>query len=195
MHLNYPTKSGNIYPRNMAKKTDKPIYYTIFNTEWGYFGLAATEEGLIRTHLPGPNLENIKAGLLKNLPIARYNQWLFNPVQQRIIAYFKGARVNFFTNVPLILDGFSPFTQRVLSACRKVQFGQTISYSQLAKKLRRPTGSQAVASALAQNPLPLIIPCHRIISSDGKIGGFSAPGGIKLKKRLLQFEQKTVLPT
>jgi methylated-DNA-[protein]-cysteine S-methyltransferase len=195
MHLNYLTKSGNIYLRNMAKKIDKPIYYTIFNTEWGYFGLAATEEGLIRTHLPGPSLEKIKAGLLKNLPVARYNQWLFNPVQQRIIAYFKGARVNFFTNVPLILDGFSPFTRRVLSACRKVQFGQTTNYSQLAKKLRRPAGSQAIAGALAQNPLPLIIPCHRVICSDGKIGGFSAPGGIKLKKRLLQFEQKTLLPT
>ena len=179
----------------MAKKIDKPIYYTIFNTEWGYFGLAATEESLIRTHLPGPNLEKIKAGLLKNLPVARYNQWLFNPVQQRIIAYFKGARVNFFTNVPLILDGFSPFAQRVLSACRKIQFGQTINYLQLAKRLRRPAASQAVAGALAQNPLPLIIPCHRIISSDGKIGGFSAPGGITIKRRLLQLEQKAPFTT
>jgi len=191
--LNYPTKSGNIYSHNMAKKTDKPIYYTIFNTEWGYFGLVANEDGLIRTHLPGPNLEKIKAGLLKNLPVARYNQWLFNPVQQRIIAYFKGTRVNFFTNVPLILDGFSPFTQRVLSACRKIRFGQTISYSQLAKKLRRPTGSQAVAGALAQNPLPLIIPCHRVICSDGKIGGFSAPGGITLKKKMLKHEYQTLM--
>lgn len=177
----------------MAKKTDKPIYYTIFNTEWGYFGLAATEEGLIRTHLPGPNLEKIKAGLLKNLPVARYNQWLFNPVQQRIIAYFKGTRVNFFTNVPLILDGFSPFTQRVLFACRKIRFGQTISYSQLAKKLRHPTGSQAAGGALAQNPLPLIIPCHRVICGDGKIGGFSAPGGITLKKKMLKHEYQTLM--
>ncbi len=176
----------------MTKKTDKPIYYTIFNTEWGYFGLAATEDGLIRTHLPMPNPERVKVRILKNLPIALYSQWLFNPVQQRIIAYFRGARVDFLTSVPLVLNEFSPFTQRVLYGCRKIQFGQTMSYLELAKKLRHPTGSRAVAVALAKNPLPLIIPCHRVISSDGKISGFSAPGGITLKKRLLQLEQKVV---
>lgn len=176
----------------MTKKTDKPIYYTIFNTEWGYFGLAATEDGLIRTHLPMPNPERVKVRILKNLPIALYSQWLFNPVQQRIIAYFRGARVDFLTSVPLVLNEFSPFTQRVLYGCRKIRFGQTASYSQLAKKLRRPNSSRAVAGALAKNPLPLIIPCHRIISSDGKISGFSAPGGITLKKRFLQLEQKVV---
>jgi len=176
----------------MTKKTDKPIYYTIFNTEWGYFGLAATEDGLVRTHLPEQNPKKIKARLLKNLPVARYSQWLFNPVQQRIIAYFRGARVDFLASVPLVLNEFSPFTRRVLYGCRKIRFGQTVSYSQLAKKLRHPTGSRAVAGALAKNPLPLIIPCHRVISSDGKIGGFSAPGGIKLKRRLLQLEQKVV---
>ena len=178
----------------MAKKTDKPIYYTIFNTEWGYFGLAATEDGLIRTHLPMPNPERVKVRILKNLPIALYSQWLFNPVQQRIIAYFRGACVDFLTSVPLVLNEFSPFTQRVLYGCRKIRFGQTVSYSQLAKKLRHPTGSRAVAGALAKNPLSLIIPCHRVISSDGKIGGFSAPGGITIKKRLLQLEQR-VSPT
>lgn len=179
----------------MAKETDKPIYYTIFNTEWGCFGLVATEDGLIRTHLPGPNPEKIKARLLKGLPVTRYSQWLFNPVQQQIIAYFSGARVNFFADIPLVLDGFSPFTKRVLMACRKIQFGQTTSYLELAKKLRHPTGSRAVAGALAKNPLPLIIPCHRVISSNDKIGGFSAPGGTTLKKRLLRLEQKAFLPT
>jgi methylated-DNA-[protein]-cysteine S-methyltransferase len=173
----------------MAKKPDKAIHYTIFNTEWGYFGLAANEDGLIRTHLPRQNPEKIKARLLKGLPAAQYSQWLFNPVQQRIIAYFKSAHVNFLADVPLILDELSPFTRRVLRACRKIRFGQTISYLELAKKVQCPTGSRAVAGALAKNPLPLVIPCHRVISNDGKIGGFSAPGGVTLKKRLLQHEQ------
>jgi methylated-DNA-[protein]-cysteine S-methyltransferase len=172
---------------NMAKEP-QPVYYTIFNTEWGYFGLVATEDGLIRTCLPEPNPEKIKARLLKNLPAARHSQWLFNPIQQQIIAYFRGARVDFFADIPIVLDEFSPFTQRVLTACRKIPFGQTISYLELAKKVQCPSGSRAVAGALAKNPLPLIIPCHRVISSDGKIGGFSAPGGVNLKKRLLKLE-------
>jgi methylated-DNA-[protein]-cysteine S-methyltransferase len=175
-------------PYSMAKKP-QPVYYTIFNTEWGCFGLAATEDGLIRTHLPEPNPEKIKARLLKNLPAARHSQWLLNPVQQQIIAYFLGTRINFFTDVPLVLDGLSPFTRRVLMACRKIQFGQTVSYLQLAKKVRCPAGSRAVAGALARNPLPLIIPCHRVVCANGKIGGFSALGGITLKRRLLRLEQ------
>jgi methylated-DNA-[protein]-cysteine S-methyltransferase len=172
---------------NMTKKP-QPVYYTIFNTEWGCFGLAATEDGLIRTHLPGPNPEKIKARLLKNLPAARHSHWLLNPLQQQIIAYFRGARVDFFADIPIVLDELSQFTQRVLMACRKIPFGQTVSYLELAKKVRCPSGSRAVAGALAKNPLPLIIPCHRVICSNGSLGGFSAIGGVRLKKRLLKLE-------
>ncbi|MCJ7777732.1 MAG: methylated-DNA--[protein]-cysteine S-methyltransferase [Sedimentisphaerales bacterium] len=171
----------------MAKKP-QPVYYTIFNTEWGCFGLAANEDGLIRTCLPSPNPEKIKARLLKNLPAARYSQWLFNPIRQLIIAYFLGTRINFFTDVPLVLDGLSPFARRVLMACRKIQFGQTVSYLELAKKVQCPSGSRAVAGALAKNPLPLIIPCHRVICANGSLGGFSASGGVELKERLLKLE-------
>jgi methylated-DNA-[protein]-cysteine S-methyltransferase len=174
----------------MAKKP-QPVYYTVFKTEWGYFGLAATEDGLVRTHLPQPNPEKVKSSLLKNFPAARYKRRLFNAIQQQIIAYFRGTCLNFPADVPLVLDRFGPFTKRVLLACRKIPFGQTVSYLELAKKIRCPAGSRAVAGALAKNPLPLIIPCHRVICSDGKIGGFSAPGGITLKKRLLQLEKKT----
>jgi methylated-DNA-[protein]-cysteine S-methyltransferase len=171
----------------MAKKP-QPVYYTIFNTEWGCFGLAATEDGLIRTHLPIPNHEKVKVNLLKNFPAARYNQQLFNTLQRQIIAYFKGVRINFSADVPLVLDGLSPFAQRVLTACRKIQFGQTVSYLGLAKKIRCPAGSRAVAGALARNPLPLIIPCHRVICSNGSLGGFSASGGVNLKKKMLKLE-------
>jgi methylated-DNA-[protein]-cysteine S-methyltransferase len=176
----------------MAKEP-QPVYYTIFKTEWGYFGLAATKDGLVRTLLPQPNPEKVKSNLLKNFPAARYKRRLFNAFQQQIIAYFRGASLNFSTDVPLVLDRFGPFTKRVLLACRKIPFGQKISYLELAKKIRCPAGSRAVAGALARNPLPLIIPCHRVICSNGKIGGFSTPGGVTLKKRILQLEQKAIV--
>jgi methylated-DNA-[protein]-cysteine S-methyltransferase len=88
-----------------------------------------------------------------------------------------------------VLDGCTRFARDVLTACRAVSFGQTASYLELAAEIGRPDTVRAVGGALAKNPLSLIVPCHRIIRSDGKIGGFSASGGIAIKKRLLQLEQ------
>ncbi|MHC4604503.1 MAG: methylated-DNA--[protein]-cysteine S-methyltransferase, partial [Planctomycetota bacterium] len=160
----------------------KALKYTIFKTKWGYFGLAGTEYGLCRTHLPGPEPEKIKSQLLKNSALLNrvsrieFDKIFFKATQERIAAYFDGAYVN-LRNISIVLDGFSFFVTSVLTACRNIGFGQTISYSGLAKKLGQPAAARAVGAALAKNPLPLIIPCHRVVRRDGKIGGFSATGG------------------
>jgi methylated-DNA-[protein]-cysteine S-methyltransferase len=120
---------------------------------------------------------------------AQFDKSFFRPLQEQINTYFEGAYVD-FKNIPIELEGFSSFLSSVLTACRNVGFGRTISYSGLAIKIGRPTAVRAVGGALAKNPLPLIIPCHRIIRGDGKIGGFSALGGITLKKKMLQHEQQ-----
>jgi len=167
----------------------KVIKYVIFKTKWGHFGLAGTEYALCRTQLPGPKPEKIKSMLLKNFHHPQFDKTFLRTLQEQITAYFEGAYINFSRNVPLVLDGFSSFGISVLTACRAIEFGQTISYSGLAKKSGRPNAYRAVGSTLAKNPLPLLIPCHRIIRSDGKLGGFSAPGGITLKKKMLEFER------
>ncbi|MHC4166340.1 MAG: methylated-DNA--[protein]-cysteine S-methyltransferase [Planctomycetota bacterium] len=79
------------------------------------------------------------------------------------------------------------FGASVLTKCRQLQFGQTISYAGLAKKSSRPAASRAVGGALARNPLPLIIPCHRVLRNDG---GLSAPGGIAVKKKMLDLNRR-----
>lgn len=163
--------------------------YTIFKTVWGYFGLAGTENALFRTHLPLDDREIVKSHLLKNIDTAEFDKQLFKPAQEQITAYFEGSCVNFSLNIPVMLDGFSNFTGEVLTACRDIKFGDTISYGRLAKRINRADASRAIGGALAKNPLPLIIPCHRVIHSDGKVGGFSAVGGIKFKKKLLLHEQ------
>jgi methylated-DNA-[protein]-cysteine S-methyltransferase len=168
----------------------KVTKYVIFKTRWGYFGLAGTEYGLCRTQLPGPKSEKIKSLLLKNMPAAQYDKMFFRTLQEQITAYFKGSCISFSPDIPLVLDGFSSFGISVLTACRAIEFGQKITYGQLAKKSGRFHASRAVGSVLAKNPLPLIIPCHRVIRSDGKMGGFSAPGGIKLKERMLELEHQ-----
>ena len=170
----------------------KVTKYTIFQTKWGYFGLAGTQYGLCRTQLPGSKPEKIKSRLLKNLPTAQFDKTFCKILQDQITAYFEGDYIKFSRDIPLILDGFSSFGTSILTTCREIEIGQTITYCQLAKKAGRPNASRAVGSTLAKNPLPLIIPCHRIIRSDGKMGGFSAPGGITLKKKMLELECKAI---
>ena len=167
----------------------KTIKYTIFKTKWGYFDLAGTTQTLLRTHLPEPEPEKVKSALLSNLPAHQYDKTLFKSLQHRIAAYFEASCAN-FDDIPVVLDGLSGFAQLVLTACRDIAFGQTISYGQLAKRLGRAGADRAVGAALAKNPLPLIIPCHRVICSNGKVGGFSAAGGVDLKEKLLALEQK-----
>ncbi len=174
----------------------KVIKCVVFKTKWGYFGLAGTEYALYQTQLPGPKPEKIKSMLLKNLPIPNqassieFDKTFFKTLHEQIAAYFEGVCVNFSRDIPLALDGFSSFGISVLTACRAIEFGQTITYGRLAKKSGQPNASRAVGSTLAKNPLPLLIPCHRVIRSDGKLGGFSAPGGIAFKKKLLELERK-----
>ena len=182
----------------------KYIRYTIFKTRWGYFGLAGSEFGLLRTCLPLSKTEKVKFELIKNRPVANrdssiehrgstieFDKKLFSMLQEQIIAYFEGAAINFDSSIPVILDGFSLFTQRILTTCRNIKYGGIISYSGLAKRAGRPKAARAVGSALAKNPLPLIIPCHRVVRNDGKIGGFSALGGATLKKSLLELERQS----
>lgn len=168
---------------------EKTRKYTIFKTKWGYFGLAGTEHALCRTHLPVREPEKIKSRFLAALQTAQYDKSFFSSLQEHVAAYFDGERVDFGADIPVLMEGMTHFAGSVLTTCRNIEFGKTVSYLALAKHLGRPAAARAVGSALAGNPMPLIIPCHRVIRSDGKIGGFSAPSGKDLKARLLKHEQ------
>jgi methylated-DNA-[protein]-cysteine S-methyltransferase len=178
-----------------AKKMQKTMKYTIFKTKWGYFGLASTDNGLLRSCLPLAEREKAKSQLLQNLPDPQYDKALFKSAQEQITAYFEGACINFSAGFPIVLSGFSSFAGLVLTACRGIEFGRIVTYGRLADMAGRPGAARAVGGVMAKNPLPLIIPCHRVICANGKIGGFSAMGGVTLKKGLLQLEQKASLPT
>lgn len=169
----------------------KTAKYVIFKTKWGYFGLAGTKSALCRTYLPESNSASLRRRLLKDLPDAEFDENFFKDLQEQIIGYFEGVRVD-FSRVPVALDGLSIFSRKVLTACRKVEVGRTVTYAELAKKSGRPGASRAVGGVMARNPMPLIIPCHRVIRTDGKMGGFSAPGGIPLKKKMLKLERQVL---
>ena len=176
----------------------KVVAYTVFRTRWGYFGLAGTEDAVVRTVLPMRDRERAESQLLKLVGIgyrageARCDKMLFNSLQEQIRAYFDGSYVDFHKDVPILLDGLSAFSRSVLAACRGVSYGRTISYGQLAAKAGSPKAARAIGGVMARNPMPLIIPCHRVIRNDGKIGGFSAAGGVSLKKRMLKMESHSL---
>jgi methylated-DNA-[protein]-cysteine S-methyltransferase len=93
-----------------------------------------------------------------------------------------------FNDVPLSLDHLTPFGRHVISACRRITWGQTRSYGDLAAECGSPGAARAVGSVMAKNRYPLIVPCHRVLAAGGELGGYSAPDGLKMKRRLLVME-------
>lgn len=168
-------------------KQKKQIFYIVFRTRFGGFGFCGTEKGLIRTCLPCQKQEEILRILLSGLDGSVKVPGLLKDVQERVIAYYEGNRVD-FSQTSVDLDGFTEFQHKVLLTLKTVSYGQTVTYTQLARLAGRPGAVRAVGSVMAANPLPLIIPCHRVLRSDGGLGGFSAPGGIETKKIMLQLE-------
>jgi methylated-DNA-[protein]-cysteine S-methyltransferase len=104
-------------------------------------------------------------------------------------AYFNGKRTD-FAEVVCAMPKASTLAGKVLAACRKIPYGQTRNYGSLAQEIGSPDAARAVAAALGKNPTPLVVPCHRVIYSDGRLGGFSAAGGVELKKRMLAVEAR-----
>ena len=96
-----------------------------------------------------------------------------------------------FLDIVVDLGGAGPFARQVYEVVRKIPAGRTVTYGGLAKGMNRPTAARAVGQALGMNPIPLIIPCHRVLAANGKAGGFSAPGGVETKARMLAIEGAT----
>jgi methylated-DNA-[protein]-cysteine S-methyltransferase len=108
--------------------------------------------------------------------------------------YFLGEKTD-FSDFLLDLDAQSEFFKQVYAAARRVSWGQTTTYGALAKALAAgPEGARDIGQAMANNPIPLIVPCHRVLAAGGKLGGFSAPGGAAAKIRMLELEGVNVGP-
>jgi O-6-methylguanine DNA methyltransferase len=168
------------------------IKYNVFKTTWGYFGLAAVDEAIVQTRLPEPDKEAVETKLLTGFDETQKDSGILQQVQEKITAYFEGEFVDFNDGTIVSLDGFSIFQKRILAACRGISLGEVATYSQLAQKARAVGAARAAGTVMAGNPIPLIIPCHRVVRTDGGLGGFSAPGGTELKKRLLAHEQTII---
>ncbi len=126
--------------------------------------------------------------MLKGIKEAKLDKKAFRPIEKEIIAYYKGTCVD-FRRTKVCFDGLTEFQQGVLTTLRNVTYGKTISYGELAKLSGCPRGARAIGTVMAKNPLPLIIPCHRVIKSDGSLGYFSGAGGVHTKQKMLTLEK------
>jgi methylated-DNA-[protein]-cysteine S-methyltransferase len=169
------------------------LCYTVFRTKWGHFGLAGTEGAICRTFLPGLQHQEVVQNLLEarwaTCDKFRWDKDFQRHLQERIVAYYEGDPVDFSADPAIILNGSGAFARKVLQACRNITFGRTTTYNDLARQAGSPRAARAVGSVMAGNPIPLIIPCHRVLRTDGGLGGFSAPGGIAIKQKMLHHEQ------
>lgn len=160
------------------------LFYTVFKTTAGWVGLLASKNGLRRTTLPQGSEEQARYGLGDSLEQATPAPNLFTETIGCFRAYFNGRLADF----PdwLDLSGATPFQRRVWQAARLIPYGETRSYAWLAGQTGKPQAARAAGQALGRNPLPIIIPCHRVLAADGGLGGFS--GGLETKKFLLSLE-------
>lgn len=159
--------------------------FSIIQTEWGSFGMVARNDRLVATFLPMREAE-LRSTIGRRYPEAVERKNLLPSFRQQVIDYFQGKRVRFSVRVDL--DAVSPFRAEVLRQCKKIPYGKTASYGDLAGAAGSPAAVRAAGGAMAHNPLPLVIPCHRVLRGDGSIGGFSSAEGVRQKRRLLALE-------
>lgn len=173
--------------RNTAKR-DSERLYTVVDTTWGAALLAWTPAGIARVELPGGSFEKVAAHGSTVGTFARPTGFAADAAK-RIREYFAGEAID-LDDLPLDLDRVPPFAQKVYAAARAIPRGKTETYGDIAERVGSPRASRAVGGALGRNPVPLVVPCHRVVGAGGRVGGFSASGGIGLKRRMLALESR-----
>lgn len=164
------------------------IFYTIMDSSIGRLVIASTDRGLIRILLPGEKSSDSLARLQKAYPGEAIieNRDKNRDAVKQLREYFEGTRTVF--SLPMELRG-TEFQKSVWKTVARVPYGQTKSYGDIAREIRKPKACRAVGAANGANPIPIVIPCHRIIGSNGSMTGFG--GGIPLKEKLLGMEKNT----
>jgi len=160
------------------------LNYIIFDTDMGWVGVLASAKGLLGTTLPQHSAQAAYQLLGDSVSQAILSPHLFDDLMKRLNAYFSGHRRTFPDR--LDLSRATPFQREVWEATKLIPYGETRSYAWVAEQIKRPKTMRVVGQALSKNPLPVIVPCHRVVTSGGRLSGFS--GGVKMKRYLLSLE-------
>jgi methylated-DNA-[protein]-cysteine S-methyltransferase len=163
--------------------------FTLFDTAVGRCGIAWSERGIAGVQLPERTENATRARILRRYPEAReaLPPAHVEPVITDIVALLRGEKRD-LSGVALDLDGVTEFQRRVYAVARTIPAGATLSYGEIAARVGERAAAREVGEAMGRNPVPIIVPCHRVLAAGGKAGGFSAAGGITTKLRLLEIE-------
>jgi methylated-DNA-[protein]-cysteine S-methyltransferase len=162
---------------------------TAFKTAFGWCAILGRAEQLSALAFAQPTAEMaMKRALQGSAEKVRQSKSKWNRTLAGRIAATLDGEPDDFRDVEIDLEHLTTFSRRVVAAVRRLNWGQTASYGEIARMAGSPGAARAVGSVMANNCTPLIVPCHRVIASGRKIGGFSAPTGIRMKKRLLALE-------
>lgn len=156
-------------------------FRSTFSTSFGLGVVYASGNGITRVELP-----EMSRGFHNTAPefkSSRLTEYASGLLQK----YFSGEPID-FKDIPVDFTGIPPFRCKALNAIRRIRYGTVRSYGQIAAECGSPRAARAVGGAMASNPVPVIIPCHRIIGNNGRLTGFSAPGGETVKMMLLKME-------
>ena len=160
------------------------IQWDVTDSPLGPLYIAASARGLCSLDF-GVSQDDF-VGQLDPMARTERNPMALTPVTDQLRGYFEGTRSGF--NLSIDLDRLTPFQTSVLQAARLIQPGTTLTYGQVARTIGKPNASRAVGQALGRNPVPIVIPCHRVVASDGSLGGYSGGGGLASKRLLLTLE-------
>lgn len=170
-----------------------PLFHTVLDTALGPVGLAWRVEArrlpVVRLQLPAGDAAETEKVLTKRLASTRAAKLPpeIATLADMIQAYARGEAVD-FSGVPVDFGPVEPLRRTIYATLRKLRHGETLTYGELAERAGLPGQAQVVGQAMGKNPVPLIVPCHRVLAAGGKIGGFSAPGGVTTKQKMLRLE-------
>jgi methylated-DNA-[protein]-cysteine S-methyltransferase len=161
------------------------VSYGTVESPFGSLLLATTKRGLVRLAFPEEEVDEVLERLARRVsPRIVEAPSALEPARRELDEYFSGGRRGFELEVDRALIG--PFSRRVLRATSRIPYGKVLSYQEVAAKAGSPRGSRAAGNALGSNPIPIVIPCHRVLRSGGALGGYG--GGLERKRWLLQLE-------
>lgn len=170
----------------------KLLTLATFSTSLGWFGLLGEGACLTAVFVGHPSKKSVVTAAEKYGLIRQDNNW--SPeTRAKFEAYADGEVIDFL-DVPIELPEMTAFQLSVANATRRIPYGMTVSYGELAKRAGYPRAARAVGTVMSQNRFPILIPCHRVLASGGKLGGYSAVAGVNLKSRLLELESQANEP-
>ena len=196
--------------RRRRERSPDQVHISFFNSALGTVGIGYTERAILAVQLPEESDDETRGRLTQRFPEAIVHESLFTDngdngqktthnaqvvvdAARRIQDLLVGEDVE-LDPIPVDVSSSSDFNQQVYAVVRMIGRGETLTYGEVARRVGEPGGGQAVGRAMAANPIPVIIPCHRVVGANQQLVGFSANGGIETKRRMLLAEGCPAVP-